>query len=74
MESREGASNRGDLLQREPQSDLLNILHWPLGYATCGEGSRVVEVIRNDTKALVTVSLSASSFCECQVKVSNYGK
>ncbi|CAD5222332.1 unnamed protein product [Bursaphelenchus xylophilus] len=38
------------------------------GYGMCNSGERLLEVLRNDTYKLTTVTLSASSFCECQVK------
>ncbi|KAI6223584.1 hypothetical protein M3Y99_01447400 [Aphelenchoides fujianensis] len=37
------------------------------GYATCGSGTRTVEVIRNDTNRISIVTLTAGSYCECQV-------
>ncbi|CAD5216370.1 unnamed protein product [Bursaphelenchus okinawaensis] len=39
------------------------------GYGSCGNGERTVEVLRNDTYKLTMVTLSAASFCECQVRV-----
>ncbi|KAI6189187.1 hypothetical protein M3Y98_00435600 [Aphelenchoides besseyi] len=37
------------------------------GYAVCGAGTRTVEVIRNDTNKISIVTLTAGSYCECQV-------
>uniref|UniRef100_A0A915D353 Uncharacterized protein n=1 Tax=Ditylenchus dipsaci TaxID=166011 RepID=A0A915D353_9BILA len=39
------------------------------GFASCSAGTRTVEVIRNDTVKLTTVTLTAGSFCECKVKI-----
>ncbi|KAK0409519.1 hypothetical protein QR680_004592 [Steinernema hermaphroditum] len=37
------------------------------GYATCGVGLRSLEVIRNDTGVVTTVTINGGSYCECRV-------
>ncbi|KHN80365.1 Uncharacterized protein T16H12.9 [Toxocara canis] len=38
------------------------------GYATCMEGLRNLEVIRNDSGTLTTVLLTSGTYCECRAK------
>ncbi|KAI6188923.1 hypothetical protein M3Y98_00406600 [Aphelenchoides besseyi] len=38
------------------------------GYGTCGSGTQQLDVLKNVSGVFETVSLSASTYCECQIK------